>query len=141
MPVACVAVVGKLNEPLFLEDKCKESDGPDGAMNMRKIVHAALDVIEERALRTDSVNTQYLGLLYPTDEHAVYGYISNMKIKFIVVLTSDVEASDNSAKQIFDQIHRLYIDTVCNPFYKLGNPLASLGFCELAELMLKKSLG
>ena len=67
----------------------------------------------------------YLGLLYPTEEHGVYGYITNTKIKLIVVTAGDMEPSDNAVKQFLHQFHKLYIDTVCNPFHTLGTSLTS----------------
>lgn len=67
----------------------------------------------------------YLGLLYPTEEHGVYGYITNTKIKLVVVTAGDIEPSDNAVKQFLHQFHKLYIDTVCNPFHILGSPLTS----------------
>ena len=49
----------------------------------------------------------YLGLLYPTEEHGVYGYITNTKIKLVVVTAGDMEPSDNAVKQFLHQFHKL----------------------------------
>lgn len=54
-----------------------------------------------------------------------YGYITNTKIKLVVVTEGDIEPSDNAVKQFLHQFHKLYIDTVCNPFHTLGAPLTS----------------
>ena len=67
----------------------------------------------------------------------------------MVVTDGDIEPSDNTVKQVrpgplpslpahrrsvtraacslqfLQQFHRLYIDTVCNPFHTLGAPLTS----------------
>lgn len=55
----------------------------------------------------------------------MYGYITNTKIKLVVVTEGDSEPSDNAVKQFLHQFHKLYIDTVCNPFHVLGAPLTS----------------
>ena len=79
-------------------------------------------VAQKRGAQLQSL---YLGLLYPTEEHGVYGYITNTKIKLVVVTAGDIEPSDNAVKQFLHQFHKLYIDTMCNPFHVLGSPLTS----------------
>lgn len=62
------------------------------------MVYAVLDVMEEKCVSSDyyfntyfkTVGTQsselYLGLLYALEDMAVYGYMTNSRVKFIVVL-------------------------------------------------------
>jgi hypothetical protein len=51
MVVAAVAVIGKQNNPLFIrtfERSAAPGEGADAATQLHYVVHAALDVIEER---------------------------------------------------------------------------------------------
>ncbi len=41
----------------------------------------------------------YLGLLYPTEEYRVYGYISNTHVKFILVL-AEVQTKDEALNKV-----------------------------------------
>lgn len=59
-----------------------------------------------------------LGLLFSVEEYRVYGYITNTKVKFVVVLQDC--SQDVNLKQWFRDLHQLYIATVCNPFSDLG---------------------
>ena len=36
----------------------------------------------------------YLGMLYPTEDYKVYGYISNTRIKFILVVDEMLQKED-----------------------------------------------
>lgn len=53
-------------------------------------VHTALDFIEEKIKKSDSKDS-YLGLLFLNEDFRVFGYITNTKIKFVIVL----EAQNN----------------------------------------------
>ena len=49
MPCACVAVIGKQNNPLFIRTfETSSHQEADTATELHYVVHAALDVIEER---------------------------------------------------------------------------------------------
>lgn len=75
-----------------------------------------------------------------------YGYVTNTKIKFIIVLhSSNISLRDNDVKvvsffqlfnikfmimiiyilQIFKKLHAAYSNAVCNPFYIPGDQLNS----------------
>ena len=58
----------------------------------------------------------YLGLLYPIEEYRVYGFLSNCRVKLIVVLDEE-EVKDGEMKALFRRLHALYVDTVSNPFH------------------------
>lgn len=80
---ACIAVISDTNQLLYL----RTADCPDPLFYHFK-VHAALDVIEEKtSKRTGAIaggpehSEQYLGLLYPMENHRMYGYVTNTKIK------------------------------------------------------------
>lgn len=44
MPIVCLTVVGKSNEPLFIYTEADES----GTLQLHSIVHCSLDIVEER---------------------------------------------------------------------------------------------
>ncbi|KAJ4460222.1 putative Trafficking protein particle complex subunit [Paratrimastix pyriformis] len=117
--INCVAVVGKSNAPLFL----KTYHVPE-TLKFHYTVHTSLDVVEEKCtIRAPSstVSTpqdMYLGLLYPTEEFRIYGYITATKTKFIVV-TDDVDVRSPLMEQFCKNLHTLYVNMVCNPFYAI----------------------
>ncbi|THD19262.1 Trafficking protein particle complex subunit 2 protein [Fasciola hepatica] len=86
---ACIAVISDTNQLLYL----RTADCPDPLFYHFK-VHAALDVIEEKTSKRPSTTAgsehseQYLGLLYPMENHRMYGYVTNTKIKFVIIQES-----------------------------------------------------
>ncbi|CAG8468674.1 9926_t:CDS:2 [Paraglomus brasilianum] len=54
------------------------------------------------------------------EDLAIYGWLSNTRVKFIVVVeVPDIVIKDSDIKAIFRKIHTAYINQVCNPFYNL----------------------
>ncbi|CAO3651989.1 unnamed protein product [Cunninghamella echinulata] len=95
--INCIAIIGKQNNPLFIKNF--SSTHPD--LKYHYIAHTSIDVIEERDL-------------------AVYGYMTNTKVKFIVVVSvTDGTIRDTDMKTIFKKIHNAYVSQVCNPFYNM----------------------
>jgi hypothetical protein len=43
----------------------------------------------------------YLGLLFPTEQYRVYGYITNTNAKFVLVLNDQSTAKDPEIKQVY----------------------------------------
>ena len=82
------------------------------------------------------ITEPYLGLLYPTDNFTIYGYLSNTDVKLIAVL-DEGETKDGEIKQFFDTFHSLYLHTISNPFYVMGTAIRSTHFeTELAKLIV-----
>mmetsp|Transcript_17753 Transcript_17753/g.57404 ORF Transcript_17753/g.57404 Transcript_17753/m.57404 type:complete len:139 (+) Transcript_17753:1744-2160(+) len=127
--IVCVAVVGQQNNPLYLESFA--GDNGEDALRFHYIVHCALDVIEEKVAAPSkgaaSLNETYLGLLYPTEDFNVYGYMSNTRVKFVMVL-DDAEVKDADVRMVFRRFHSAYVDAVCNPFHTPGQRLVSKNF-------------
>eukprot|EP01111_Echinosteliopsis_oligospora_P005827 TRINITY_DN1952_c0_g1_i2.p1 TRINITY_DN1952_c0_g1~~TRINITY_DN1952_c0_g1_i2.p1 ORF type:complete len:116 (-),score=14.69 TRINITY_DN1952_c0_g1_i2:191-538(-) len=97
MRIVCVAVVGKSNNPLYIK-----SFETQDTMKFHYIVHSSLDVVDERTKKTSQGTAEmYLGLLCPTEDYKVYGYITNTKIKLIVVMLDDMEVKDADVKSVF----------------------------------------
>ncbi|QCE12431.1 hypothetical protein DEO72_LG10g3675 [Vigna unguiculata] len=94
--IVCVAVVGHQNNPLYIQSFTEADD----ALKLHHIVHCSLDVVDERVNNPKRsgpmLNETFLGLLYPIENYKVYGYLTNTKVKFILVTTDlDVKDADN----------------------------------------------
>jgi hypothetical protein len=64
----------------------------------------------------------YLGLLYALEDLMVYGYVTNTKIKFIVVLgITDTAVRDVDMRILMRRLHAAYSAWVCNPFMHLDS--------------------
>ncbi|XP_075672431.1 uncharacterized protein LOC142641982 isoform X2 [Castanea sativa] len=91
--IVCVAVVGHQNNPLYIQSFTEADD----ALKLHHIVHCSLDVVDERVNNPKksgpTLNETFLGLLYPTENYKVYGYLTNTKVKFILV-TTDLDVRD-----------------------------------------------
>ncbi|XP_034942997.1 trafficking protein particle complex subunit 2-like protein [Chelonus insularis] len=124
----CVAVIGKDNSPKFI--KCASESC---AIEFHFKVHTSIDIIEEKLNVGNKAVTDsrelFLGLLYATDEHKIFGYATNTKMKFVVVLqSSNASLRDNDVRMIFRKLHLAYANAVCNPFYIPGDEIKSKAF-------------
>ncbi|KAL5102969.1 Trafficking protein particle complex subunit 2-like protein [Taenia crassiceps] len=121
-------------------------------------------MIEEKLSRHSSrssygdkeITNNYLGLLYPIDDHYVYGYVTNTNIKFILVqevhpavndlLKSNAVAQvDSQMKKIFETLRDAYVELVSSPFYIPNTPIdpsasdATKKFEHVVDKILKLS--
>ena len=132
----CIAVIGKDNSPKYI--KCADESL---ALQFHSKVHTSIDVIEEKLnvgnKTAVDIRDLYLGLLYTTEEYKIYGYATNTKIKFIIVLpSSNVAQRENDIKMIFKKLHAAYCNAVCNPFYIPGDQINSKSFdLSVMEIM------
>ncbi|XP_073039550.1 uncharacterized protein, partial [Primulina eburnea] len=97
--IVCVAVVGHQNNPLYIQSFTEADD----ALKLHHIVHCSLDVVDERVNNpkkaAPTLNETFLGLLYPTENYKVYGYLTNTKVKFILV-TTDLGVRDADVRNV-----------------------------------------
>lgn len=127
MMIVGIGVVGENSNPLYIK-----SWGPEAevdALKFHRIIHMALDVIEEKVNKggapVDSrLGDLYVGFLYPTEEYKTYGYQTQTNIKFILVL-SDTSANDQNINGFFKRFHELWVRAVSNPFYTIGTKMES----------------
>ncbi|KAM7344771.1 trafficking protein particle complex subunit 2-like protein [Cochliomyia hominivorax] len=136
----CISIIGKDNAPLYLS-----TTDMDKELELQYRVHAALDVIEEKcqpvAKGTPESKEVYLGLLYATETHKIYGFVTNTKIKFILVIDSgNIALRENEVRAMFRNLHMLYTDAVCNPFYLPGEPLNSKKFDRSIQKLMSGSI-
>ncbi|CAH1270857.1 TRAPPC2L [Branchiostoma lanceolatum] len=132
----CVAVISKENYPLYIQTIPTEDD-----LKFHYTVHTSLDVVEEKinnvGKTTNDLRELYLGLLYPTEDYKVYGYVTNTKIKFVVVVeSSNTALRDNEIRTMFRKLHNAYTDLVCNPFYTPGDRITSRVFEKVVNAMM-----
>ncbi|VVB08570.1 unnamed protein product [Arabis nemorensis] len=127
--IVCVSVVGHQNNPLYIQSFTDADD----ALKLHHIVHCSLDVIEERVNNPKksgtTLNEAFLGLLYPTVNYKVYGYLTNTKVKFILV-TTDLDVRDTDVRSFFRKFHAAYVDAVSNPFHVPGKKITSRTFAR-----------
>ena len=142
MSIVCVAIIGKENDPLYIRTWLENVDVPaplpgqiaaDPSLKFHYHVHTSLDVIEERVnphrrvvgaalSNAAAAGELYLGQLFSVEEYRLFGYITNTKIKFVVVV-HETAAADISLRQWCRDLHGLYISTLCNPFFQLNSSL------------------
>jgi len=89
-------------------------------------IHTALDVVDEKMKRSENKDL-YLGLLYLIEDYRIYGFITNTKIKILIIIeTSNQQYHDTEIKIMFKKLHSSYVNNiVCNPFYDIGSPIKS----------------
>ncbi|KAI8893985.1 Sedlin [Globomyces pollinis-pini] len=101
LPIEAIAVIGKDNNPLFIK-KCLNQ-----SLKYDFIAHTTCDIILERV--GEKKNDLYLGLLSALEDLAVFGYMSNTGIKFVLMLTmQDATIKDQDVKIVFKQLHEAY---------------------------------
>ncbi|KAK7498906.1 hypothetical protein BaRGS_00009998 [Batillaria attramentaria] len=134
----CVAVIAKENYPLFIK-----TTPTDNELQFYYTVHTSLDVVEEKissvGKNVNDLRELYLGLLYPTEDYKVYGYVTNTKVKFVVVVeSSNTALRDNEIRTMFKKLHGAYVDMLCNPFYTPGDNIVSRQFENVVLGMMQQ---
>ncbi|XP_071700656.1 uncharacterized protein [Rutidosis leptorrhynchoides] len=134
--IVCIAVVGHQNNPLYIQSFTEADD----ALKLHHIVHCSLDVVDERVNNPKKsgmmLNETFLGLLYPTENYKVYGYLTNTKVKFILV-TTDLDVRDADVRNFFRRFHSAYLDAGSNPFHVPGKKITSKTFGERVSSIVK----
>ncbi|XP_063681861.1 trafficking protein particle complex subunit 2-like protein [Bolinopsis microptera] len=133
----CIAILTKDNCPLYLT--CENTED---SLKMHFLVHTSIDVIEEKLNSTKAANDPrdlYLGQLYPNEDYRIFGYVTNTKIKFVVLESVNHPIKDGDIRQLFSRIHSAYISLVCNPFYMPGDPISSVPFKKTISGLLRSN--
>ncbi|XP_064598796.1 trafficking protein particle complex subunit 2-like protein [Liolophura sinensis] len=134
----CVAVIAKENYPLYIKTISTENE-----LRFYYTVHTSLDVVEEKissvGKNSNDLRELYLGLLYPTEDFKVYGYVTNTKVKFVIVVeTSNTSLRDNEIRSMFRKLHNGYVNLLCNPFYTPGDSISSCSFEKMVSSMMRE---
>uniref|UniRef100_H2Z8Y2 Trafficking protein particle complex subunit 2-like protein n=1 Tax=Ciona savignyi TaxID=51511 RepID=H2Z8Y2_CIOSA len=137
----CIAVIAKENYPLYI--RC--ASNVEDELKFHFTVHTSLDVVEEKIAGTGKSTSTgapdmrefYLGQLYPSEDYRIYGYVTNTKVKFVMVVeASCTHIRDNDVRSMFRRLHNAYTAVVCNPFYTLGSNITSKSFEKVVENMI-----
>ncbi|KZF25606.1 Sedlin [Xylona heveae TC161] len=125
--IACIGIIGKHNNPLHISLFPPHSKD---RLKFSFLLSSCIDIFEIRAL--NKTVDQDLGLLQAVDERlAMYGWLTNTGIKFIIVVDMEGrpvpgEISSGTAvtglrgadlKPAFRAIQTAYIRLLQNPFY------------------------
>ncbi|XP_065065249.1 trafficking protein particle complex subunit 2-like protein [Rhopilema esculentum] len=134
----CVAVIANENYPLYIL-----TTSPQPELKFHYIVHTCLDVIEEKASSLTKASNDprelYLGLLYPTEDYKVYGFVTNTKVKFVIVVeAANTSLRDGDIRTMFRKLHTAYTDMICCPFYSPGDQIKSKSFHRLVTSLMQK---
>ncbi|KAG2259359.1 hypothetical protein Bca52824_078653 [Brassica carinata] len=121
--IVCVSVVGHQNNPLYIQSFTDADD----ALKLHHVVHCSSTSSKSESGTT--LNEAFLGLLYPTLNYKVYGYLTNTKVKFILV-TTDLDVRDTDVRNFFRKFHAAYVDAVSNPFHVPGKKITSRTFAQ-----------
>nr|XP_022912956.1 trafficking protein particle complex subunit 2-like protein [Onthophagus taurus] len=121
----CIAIIGKDNSPKYFT-----CSNPYEELFFQYKVLSSLDIIEEKLNIASKGGTDvrelYLGMLYSLETHKIYGYVTNTKIKIVIVVeSSNTILRDNEIRTMFKKIHSIYADHVCNPFHIPGDQIIS----------------
>ncbi|TGZ83165.1 Sedlin [Ascodesmis nigricans] len=112
--IACVAIIGKKNSPLFLSTFTKSRD----TLFFHFLIHTTLDIFTLRLPSKTNGDSDF-GLLYAVDEElACYGWLTNTGIKFVVAVENPTSSGGEDLKPVFRALQTAYIRLVCNPFFE-----------------------
>lgn len=130
--MSLIAFIGKKDEPIYFWSEESEED----ALNLKQLAHSALDVVDERveAAKTAKDDNRagfesFLGKLMSSGDHEVFGYLSNTKIKVIVVcgvayqtmMADGSPRNNNQAMRSFlTGLYSIYSKEVRNPLQPLN---------------------
>lgn len=145
---SCVGVLSWSNSPLFVRSRDPERDLAD-----QYALHTSLDVIEEKtsaSLTLHAVANKkaieqqtrelYLGVLFATEKQKVFGYVTNTRIKFIIIVdASNVALRDNEIRQMFRKLHTAYTQLLSNPFYTPGEAIQSKKFAQIVQGLMARA--
>jgi hypothetical protein len=107
MMLSFIAIVGKDNKPIILEDF-----GASSNTTLHFIAHSALDIIKEKLpslIASKSSKDTYLGylgpFLVPEGDYAVYGAVNHTGVKFIIVLRDNYESrNENQIRSFVERV-------------------------------------
>lgn len=137
--VSLVAIIGKRDEPLFFWTEESEEE----SLALKQLSHGALDVIEERLEAAKAVDDSkgafdlFLGQLMTSGDYEIFGFISNTKIKVIVIcgVMYNSIADDNSPRSnkqsmrnFMTTLYGFYVSDAMNPLQSLSDPCRSETF-------------
>uniref|UniRef100_A0A915J9V2 Uncharacterized protein n=1 Tax=Romanomermis culicivorax TaxID=13658 RepID=A0A915J9V2_ROMCU len=126
---SCIAIIDK--------DVTSIDIRPADELKVQFAVYSSLDVIEERLIQCvqskqpNELRELYLGLLLTTEKYRVYGLVTNTKVKSMIVKlvllveSNNTNLKDQQIRALFRNLHTMYSNVICNPFYIPQRPIVS----------------
>lgn len=146
---SAIAIVSPSN-CLLLIKTCHDQDGNvEEATKLTYLLHACLDIVEEKAENHQQqhqqqthlqphqqqqqqmpqqlqVNECFLGVLYQSEQHKIFGHLSVTKVKILILFDTLSQIKETEVRQTLKSIHKEYVDvTAMNPFYKHNDSIKS----------------
>ncbi|VVC96854.1 unnamed protein product [Leptidea sinapis] len=135
----CVAVIGKDNSPLYIGGIGNDCS-TDNELSRQWLVHTALDALEERLATSSSINANSGNSTAHTDLRDLYGYVTNTRIKLVLVTSSTSPSGSNirdaEVRTALRRLHALYADAICNPFHLPGDQITSVKFDKQVKSLI-----
>lgn len=126
---AALSIVDTSNRPLVVRT-CMDQVDKDEATKLIYLMHASLDIVEEKAEQPTS-GDNFLGILFQSEQYKIYGFMSTTKVKILLMISVGQQFNFGQPREIdvrsmLKSIHKAYIDaTAMNPFYKPNEPVKS----------------
>ena len=79
----------------------------------------------------------YLGSLHVSEHQKVFGYVTNTRVKLVIVVdNTNTALRDNEIRQMFRKLHTAYTNVVANPFFTPGECIFSKKFDATARAIM-----
>lgn len=122
------------------------------------IIHSSLDILDDlqwqmnsnvgflRSRNAENIDNCYLGKIDYFYGLVITGYLTYGNLKFVMIHgsnnggSSNITVEDSMIRHFYQEVHELYIKTLMNPFYKVGDPIFSPTFDGKVRLLAKKYL-
>ncbi|CAF0744213.1 unnamed protein product [Didymodactylos carnosus] len=131
----CVAILLKENL-IYLRRSSEE-------LKFLFLIHASIDILEEKISLLLKPSTDrdsrdfYFGLLCTVEEYKIYGYVTNTRVKFVIIFEQSTSLlKDNEIRTLFQRLHQAYIDAISNPFYEPNTQLKSKKFEQVVNSLM-----
>jgi hypothetical protein len=127
------SIIALDDTPLYTVD-LSPTKREDSAHLNQFIVHAALDLVEERA---GQVSETHLRTIDKFNDINVSAYVTPGQVRFVLLHQQDHK---DAIKQFFSQIAELYVKVLLNPFYRIFSPIKSSSFDAKVKSLSRKLL-
>ena len=92
------------------------------------------------AAQQKAAKDAFLGMIYPTEDYRLYGYVCNTRAKFILLYDDLEDPPEEEVRETFRRLHVAYVEATCNPFARPGQRINSQRFtAQVRALAVKPS--
>ncbi|CAD8107038.1 unnamed protein product [Paramecium sonneborni] len=107
--------------------------GSQQLLNAQFILHAALDVFEEKYKSSKEL---FLKEIDQKQDYRIFGYVTPSNIRFLVLTDQEEE----KVKGFCQLAHEQLIKVLMNPLYQLGSSISSSNFDHIIQQLLQNRL-